>query len=103
MGVAAKVSEQTFLFKENIKSKTQIFTLFLLKFISGITIGLTIAIALQEMMKFGTISFFFIVLIFESVFLKMTKNWGFVTLLIFDLICVLISMLLRMYILIAPG
>lgn len=103
MSFADKVNAQTLQLKENIKSKTQIFTLYFLKVLSGLTIGLTISLALQEIMKFGQLSFLFVILVFTAVFVKMSKNWGFVPLLIFDLICVLVAMLLRMYIVIAPG
>jgi hypothetical protein len=103
MGVIDRFNQQAVQMKDEAKSSAINFILFLLKIISGIIIGLTFAIAFQEISQFGQISFLFVLVMITSLFVKLTKSWGFVSLLIFDLICVLIAMLLRMYILIAPG
>jgi hypothetical protein len=41
-------------------------------------------------------------IIVSSVILRILSNWPLTSILIFDLICVLIALLLRMYIVIAP-
>jgi hypothetical protein len=103
MGVIDRVNAQAIQVKEEVKSTAISFTLLVLKIVSGMIIGLTFALAFQEIGQFGQISFLFIFISIAALFTKLTKAWGFVTLLIFDLICVLVAMLLRMYVLIAPG
>lgn len=103
MGVIDRFNAQAIQVKEEVKSTAINFTLLVLKIISGMIIGLTFSLAFQEIGQFGQISFLFIFITIAALFTKLTSSWGFVTLLIFDLICVLVAMLLRMYVLIAPG
>lgn len=103
MSVIDKFNAQALQMREDVKSSASNFTLLLFKVVSGMIIGLTFALVFQEIGQFGQMSFIFILLIITALFTKLTKSWGFVTLLIFDLVCVLVAMLLRMYVLIAPG
>lgn len=77
---------------------TTIFKLF-----SGFILGLTFALIGQVMVNYGDLAFFMVIVVFAGVFMKISKNWRFFGVLLFDLFCVLVGMLLRMYILIAPG
>jgi uncharacterized Tic20 family protein len=103
MSVINKLNAHAIQMKDEIKISAINFMLILLKVISGLVIGLTITLAFQEIGQFGQVSFFFILIMITGLFVKLTKSWGFITLLIFDLICVLMAMLLRIYILVAPG
>ncbi len=103
MEIVNRINNQANQIKESFKSKTTSALLLTLKVISGGLIGLTFALVLQEMMRFGEISFLFIILMLATVFVRASKSWGYITLIIFDLFCVLLAMLLRMYIIIAPN
>ncbi len=74
-----------------------------LKGITGIFLGLTLGMIGQELMKFGTLMLVFFTIVITGVFLRLAKSWGLGGVLIFDLICVLVSQILRMYILLAPN
>jgi hypothetical protein len=86
-----------------IKDSSKSFGLFMAKTISGLFLGLTLALVTQELFQHGTIIFWFVILITTVTLLKVSRSWSFGGLLIFNLICVLCGMLLRMYILLAPG
>jgi hypothetical protein len=103
MGMVDRLNAHAVQVKEGVKSSGVSFILLVLKLLSGLIIGLTFAIMFQEIAQFGQLSFLFIIVLVTTLFAKLTKSWGFVTLIIFDLICVLVAMLLRMYILIGPG
>ena len=81
--------------------------LFTIKLISGSILGLTFALVMQEVLgKAETdnlLAFFFVIVVTGGVFLRIAKSWGLTAVLIFDLICVLLGMVLRLYIMVAPG
>jgi hypothetical protein len=89
--------------QEQFKSTTGRCLLLLCKFISAALIGLTLSLIFQELIGFGTFSFLLIIVVVTLALLRVMRFWSWGRLLIFDLICVLVALLLRMYILIAPG
>ena len=87
------------------KTSTDFF-LFGVKLISGAVLGLTLALVAEVMLGQGegenTLVFVFVMVLAGGVFLRLAKSWGLTAVLVFDLICVLVSMLLRLYIMVAP-
>jgi len=69
----------------------------------GFVIGLTISLVGQIMIGYGTFSFLLVIVSMTVAFYKVTRAWKWAHILVFSLVCVLLVMLLRMYILIAPG
>jgi hypothetical protein len=86
-----------------VKNSSSSLMLWSLKMISGLILGLTLALIGEEMMGYQSLSFFFVLIVTALVFLRTSKPWGVGGVLIFDLIAVLIGLILRMYLLIAPG
>ena len=86
-------------------AKVGVQNLFLLscKIISGLIMGLTLALVGDVVFNYGPVLFWFVILVVTSAFYKVTKNWGPIGLLIFDLLAVLAALLIRMYIIAAPG
>lgn len=88
------------------KSSGDIFN-FLLKLATGLVLGLTLALIIHEMLGKqegeGTLSFAFIILIVTASFLRIAKKWSTVSVLVFDLVCILIGIILKFYIMVAPG
>lgn len=80
--------------------------LFSAKFFSGATVGLTIALITEVMLGNSEgenwIVFVFVIALVTAMFLRLAKTWSLTAVLVFDLICVLAGMLLRLYILVAP-
>jgi hypothetical protein len=65
--------------------------------------GLTFALVGQEILLYGNFSFFFVITAMTLGFLRLSRSWGTSKVLVFDVICILVGMLLKMYILVAPG
>lgn len=86
-----------------IKQTSQSFMVLTFRFLSGLVLGLTLAIAGQEATGYGNFAFWFVSILFLTVFFKVSQKWGFGHLIVYNLICVLMGLLLRMYVLIAPG
>ena len=89
--------------QHKIKTSSAGLATFVLKVISGFVLGLTLALIGEQAIGYGNISFLFVILITTLVFVKITKPWAVVPVLVFDLVMILIGLLLRMYILVAPG
>ncbi len=88
------------------QSSGDIFT-FLLKAVSGLVLALTFALIIHEVLGKrdgeGLMSFVFLIVVFTSVFLRLAKKWSLITVLVFDLVCILVGIILRLYIMVAPG
>lgn len=102
MGIAEKMNNVGNKIQTSVSSGLFQLTYNVLQIISGFVLGLTLALVAQEIMQFGNFALWFITLTVIGLFWKFTSEWNFVKLLIFDLICVLIGLSLKMYILVAP-
>lgn len=71
--------------------------------LSGMFVGLTLALIGQEIIGYGWISFTLVICVVTACILRVSRSWSWMNLFIFNLICLLIGILLRMYILLAPG
>lgn len=76
--------------------------LFTLRLVTGLLLGSFVALVAQELMGFGNLGLTFMILIVVGLFMKISSAWSFGKILVFDLICVLVAQVLRMYILLAP-
>lgn len=81
--------------------------LFSIKLISGAILGLTFGLIMQEILGKADgdnlFAFFFVIVVTTGAFLRIAKAWGLTAVMIFDLICVLLGICLRLYIMVAPG
>lgn len=89
--------------QDRVKTGSNALSLMVFKALVGVILGLTFALIGDEILGYGNLSFLLIVLVTTGSLMKITKAWTWTNMLIFSLICVLIGLLLRMYILIAPG
>jgi hypothetical protein len=89
--------------QDKVKSTSNTFALLMVRILTGLFVGLTISLIGQEIIAYGWLSFTLVICVVAGCLLKISKYWSWTHLLIFNLICVLIGLLLRMYILIAPG
>lgn len=88
---------------EKIKTTSNTAALFALRALSGLFVGLTLALVGEEAIGYGVFSFVLVIAVSTGAILRASKKWGWIHLLIFNLICVLLGLCLRMYILIGPG
>ena len=86
-----------------IKKSSQSFVLFGAKLISGLILGLVLAIAGEQIIGYGNFAFWFVAVLFTGVFLRISRPWSFGGLMVYNLVCLLLGLLLRMYVLVAPG
>ena len=89
--------------QDRVKSSTATVSLMVFKAFVALFIGLTLALIGDEALKYGWFSFILMLVTFTVIFLRVMKSWGASHVAIFSVICVLIGVVLRMYILIAPG
>lgn len=87
----------------NLKESSKSLGLFLLKTFSGMFLGLALALIVRGLMGLANFAFIFVIVMMTMAFLKLSSRWKFQGVLLFNLFCVMTAMLLRMYILIAPG
>ncbi|MCB0349203.1 MAG: hypothetical protein KDD37_10225 [Bdellovibrionales bacterium] len=74
-----------------------------LRFFSALIVAYAMALIGEGLLFYGRLSFWFVLIITAAVFLKITRSWGAGGVLVLDLILFLIGLLLRMYVLVAPG
>jgi hypothetical protein len=86
-----------------LKTSSRDILVFGYRLATGLFLGLTLSLIFQEMMSYGAFSFVFVMLSVALAFLRISKGWSALMISIFNLICVLVGLLIRMYILIAPG
>lgn len=93
--------------QSQLKKTSSDVLLFAIKFCSGAVLGLTLALVMQEILgkadNENLLAFFFVIVVTTGVFMRVAKSWGLTAILIFDLICVLLGLVLRLYIMVAPG
>ena len=86
-----------------IKTSSGSFLLFTFKLFVGLILGLTFALTGQQIAHYGDFSFTLVIVATMIVFARLAKKWKFWGVLSFALICVLLGLSLRMYIMVAPG
>lgn len=74
----------------------------LLRLISGLSIGIVLALIIQEFVQYGTLMLLFFMTLFTMIVYKLLREMTVFQIFIFDVICILIAVSLRMYIMIAP-
>lgn len=72
------------------------------KFITALLLGMTMAMIGQEIVKYEFIAFLFVMFLTAGIVLRLLKSFSIVNVIVFNLICVLVGMALRLYIQIAP-
>lgn len=94
-------------FIQNVQGKVKYsayyFFLLSLRIFSGAAVGLTLSLAGQEIIGYSSFGFWLVIVAVTGLFLKASKGWSAWGVLFFDLVCILLGLLLRMYILMAPG
>jgi hypothetical protein len=89
--------------QERLKTSTNALLLLSFRMATGLFLGLTFALIGSQIIDYGWFSFVLVIVVTTGVILRVTRGWAWIHILIFNLICVLTGLVLRMYILIAPG
>lgn len=92
--------------QQGIKQGSSDIFLMALRALTGTFIGITIGLIVQEVLGQGqeiTLAFVFAFVTTFAVVWRLTRGWGLAAILLFDLITVLVGVLLRLYIMVAPN
>jgi hypothetical protein len=102
VGISDKMSQLAGQVQDGVKSSSKSLAALSLKVVTAFVIGLTMSLIGQEIMAYGSLLFIFVMISIGAIILRLLSPWTLASVLIFDLICVLVALLLRMYILVAP-
>lgn len=102
MSIGEKMKGLAVNMQEGVKTSSISFVALALRLVSGLLLGVTIGLVGQELTGYGSFALLFCALVLTALFMKISAAWRIPHILIFDLICVLVAQLLRMYILLAP-
>lgn len=102
MGIGDKMNQLATNLQDGVKSTSTSLLGLTVKFVTSFFLGLTLALIAQEMIQYGTLAFVFMMLVVMGLVYKLISKWSLGSTLVFDLVCVLVALVLRMYILLAP-
>lgn len=102
MGIKQQVSSMAQSAQAKAKTSAQSFVQISFRLVTGFFIGLTLALIGQELTGYGSFSLIFLNLVVMGLFFRLSQNWTMIKILVFDLVCLLVIQILKMYILIAP-
>src|ERR1700754_4512389 len=89
--------------QDRVKTSSLTIVLWVVKVFVALFFGLTLSLIGDHVLDYGWFSFILMLVTFTVLLIRLMKSWSWGYVAIFCLICVLIGLLLRMYILIAPG
>jgi hypothetical protein len=102
MGISDKISQVSNQLQDSIRSSSISLGSIFLKLITSLVIAMTLSIVIQELMNTGTFTFIFTMIVFTSGFLRLMKSWLVSQVLLFDLFCILVALVLKLYLQVAP-
>lgn len=102
MGMADKMKGFSTNVQDGVKNSSVSLVCLTLRVLTGFMLGLTLGLIGQELVGYGALALTFMMVVVMGLVVKTTSGWNLGKILIFDLFLVLVAMLLRMYILVAP-
>ncbi len=102
MGISDKMGQIAGQVQDGVKNTSVSIFGIVLKLLTAFLVALTFSLIGQEMMAYGTFSFVFIFVVVSALIFKLISKWSVGSVLLFDLFIVLVALLLRLYIQVAP-
>lgn len=102
MGLSDGMSRVSQQMQDNVKMGLGGLFGWALKVISALALAFTISIIAQEVLKFGLLGQIFVMIVITGIIVRIMQKWTILNVLAFDLLCVLVGLGLKMYILLAP-
>jgi hypothetical protein len=102
MGITDKVSQIAGQVQDGVKTTSVSFASLALKLVTAFFVALTLSLIGQEMMGSGTFTFVFTMVLVVALVMKLIGKWNVGAVLLFDLFCVLVALLLKLYLQVAP-
>lgn len=89
--------------QDKLKGSSRAAALVCFKVFSIFIVSLVLSLIGETLFQYGSIAFIFFFITCSFIFYRFVRSWSWSQMIIFDVICVLIAICLRMYILLAPG
>ena len=102
MGLSDKIGQLANNIQDGVKGTTTSLTSMTVKILTALFFSMTVSMIAQELIQYGTFAFMFMMLVVMGLVYKLIAKWTLGATLVFDLICVLVALVLRMYIMLAP-
>jgi len=102
MGITDRVSQYASQMQESLKDTSLSFFGVVLKLVTAFFLALTVSLIAQGLMGSGDFTFVFTMVLGMGLTLKLIGKWAVGSVLLFDLFCVLVALLLRLYLQAAP-
>ena len=102
MGFSEKIEGFAATVKSSAQSTTARIVSIILRILTGVVFGYVLALIFQELLSFGSLMVLFFVVVFTAFFYRISTSWSILKILLFDLFCVLVLQVLKMYIMMAP-
>jgi hypothetical protein len=102
MGITDKVGQMAEQMQEGVKTTSVSIFAISLKLITAFFLALTFSLIIQEMMGSGTFTFVFTMVLVIGLVMKLIGKWNVGPVLLFDLFCILVALLLKLYLQVAP-
>jgi hypothetical protein len=102
MGIGEKIGGLAASVKGTAQTTSVRVTSGILRVLTGLILGYVLALIAQEMMNFGNLIVLFFVIVFTAFFYRVSVSWSILKIFLFDIFCVLVLQILKMYILLAP-
>ena len=85
-----------------IKSTSSSMALWIFKTLTGMFYGFVLSLVGRELADYGPLAFYFVIISVTGIFIKISKGWGFFGVCVFNFVCVLMGLLLKMYVSVGP-
>lgn len=102
MGITDKVSQLAGQVQVGVKNTSVSLVGMALKLITAFFFAMTLALIGQELMGSGNFAFVFTMVVIMGLIFKLIGSWNIGAVLLFDLFCVLVALLLKLYLQVAP-
>ena len=102
MSLADNLKNVTSNMQQSATSVTITFFQRALRLVSGFFVGIVLSLIIQEFAQSGTLMLLFFTTLFMLIVYKLLRPLSVFQIFIFDVICILIAISLRMYVMIAP-
>ena len=86
-----------------VKNSSAHFGTYIFRVLTGGWIGMVFAHLFQGIFAFENFLFLFVIVLMTGTIVRITRGWGFFSVVILNLFCILVGILLQMYIQVAPG
>jgi hypothetical protein len=86
-----------------VKKKSSDMGTYIFRVLTGGWIGMVFAHFFQILFEFENFLFLFVIVIMTGAVVRITRGWGFFSVILLNVFCILLGVLLQMYVQIAPG